>query len=602
MSATALLVPEVSGGASLFETELIPRPEYPQPQFRRSDWINLNGSWEFEFDDANAGSDENWALSNRPFRRSILVPFCFESTISGVGDHTFHPVVWYRREFVIPEEWAGRRVLLRFGAVDYKATVWVNGHLAGSHEGGHTAFRFDITGVLQPGANRVCLRVEDPPEDRYIPRGKQHWEEKSASIFYTRTTGIWQTVWLEATGDSYLESVKATADMNGAATFEARIERPAAGVQLFTTIRWEGKTVAVSMAQADGPAATVSAVIRDPRQWSPESPSLYDVTYELRRGDEVLDRVESYIGFRSVAVHDGKVLINGNPTYLKMVLDQGYWPESTITPPSDEAIQEDIRLTKEMGFNGARKHQKVEDPRYLYWADKMGLLVSAEMANAYMFDDRYVARVTSEWIECVARDVNHPSVIMWVPLNESWGVPNAAEPRQQAHMRAMYHLTKSLDPTRLVIDNDGWEHTESTDLFAIHDYTRTGVQLLERYQGTPANEAPLTRMGKMYTAPGCKYNGSPIYLSEFGGVAYIMPGDRDIPENSWGYSGIEPSCEAALARMRGLYEAIAKLPRVIGICYTQLCDVEQEINGILTYDRRPKFDLKEIKKINDLLG
>lgn len=600
MAASVLLVRENAAETSLFQTELIPRPEYPQPQFQRADWLNLNGSWEFEFDDANVGLDEDWAVSNRPFGRSILVPFCFESPLSGIGDTGFHSCAWYRRAFDVPAEWAGRCVLLNFGAVDYKATVWVNGRVAGSHEGGHTPFRFDITRLLGPTRNTIVVRVEDPPEDRYLPRGKQYWKEKSASIFYTRTTGIWQSVWLEAAGQSYLERVKVDANMDGAVTFEARVARPSENLQLFATLKYQDKVIAVSMAQVFGPAATVAAVIRDPELWSPDAPNLYEVTYELRSGAEVLDRVESYFGFRTVAVQDGKVLINGNPTYLKLVLDQGYWPESNITPPSDEAIREDIRLTKEMGFNGARKHQKIEDPRYFYWADKMGLLVSAEMANAYMFDETYVARVTSEWIESVLRDYNHPSIIMWVPLNESWGVPNAADPRQQAHMRAMYQLTKSIDPTRLVIDNDGWEHTECTDLFAIHDYTRTGDQLLERYRPVPAGEIPLPLMGKMYLAPGCEYNGTPLYLSEFGGIAYIPP-EREVPDNSWGYSGIEATKEAALARMRGLYEAVAKLPRITGICYTQFCDVEQEINGILTYDRHPKFDLAEVKKINDLL-
>jgi beta-galactosidase/beta-glucuronidase len=601
MAATALLVRDRSAERSLFQTELIPRPEYPQPQFRRYDWINLNGSWDFEFDDANVGVDENWAATNRPFHRSILVPFCFESPLSGIGDRGFHPYVWYRREFENPQEWAGRRILLNFGAVDYKATVWINGRFAGEHTGGHTPFRFDITPLLDPGGNTICVRVEDPPGDRYIPRGKQHWEAESASIFYTRTTGIWQTVWVEATGHSYLDRVKVDATMDGAVTFDARISRWSEDLQLLATVCCKGKTIAVSMAQVSGSAATVAAMVRDPLLWSPESPNLYEVTYELRRGAEVVDRVESYFGFRTVSVQDGRVLINGNPTYLKMVLDQGYWPESNLTPPSDEAIQEDIRLAREMGFNGARKHQKIEDPRYFYWADKMGLLVSAEMANAYMFDDTYVARLTTEWIESVQRDYNHPSIIIWVPLNESWGVPNAADPRQQAHMRAMYMLTKSIDPSRLVIDNDGWEHTENTDLFAIHDYTRTGEQLYERYRGVAANDIPVPFMGKMYLAPGCTYNHTPLYLSEFGGIGYVIPGDRDIPENSWGYSGIEPTAESALARMRGLYQAIAKLPRITGICYTQLCDVEQEINGILTYDRRPKFDLAEIRRINDLL-
>jgi hypothetical protein len=311
--------------------------------------------------------------------------------------------------------------------------------------------------------------------------------------------------------------------------------------------------------------------------------------------------VESYFGFRSIAIQDGRVMLNGNPIFLKMVLDQGYWPETNLTPPSDEAIQDDIRLTKEMGFNGARKHQKIEDPRYLYWADKMGLLVSAEMANAYLYDPTYVGQFTNEWMEAIERDYNHPSIIIWVPLNESWGIPNLADARQRAHMRAMYHLTKSLDPTRLVIDNDGWEHTESTDLFAIHDYTRTGEQLYERFSHCPADQVPLPLMGKMYLAPECKYNGAPLFLSEFGGVAYVPDGETNLPQNSWGYAGIEPSEHAALDRIRGLYQAIAKLPRFAGICYTQLCDVEQEINGILTYDRQPKFDLREIKQINDLL-
>lgn len=600
MAAITLPVRE-SAPASLFDTELIPRPEYPQPQFQRADWLNLNGAWEFEFDDRNVGLDENWALDRKPFSRSILVPFCFESPLSGVGDSAFHPYVWYRRTFRTPENWAGKRVLLHFGAVDYKGTVWVNGKYAGEHEGGHTPFRFDITALLGPGENTITVRVEDPPTDRYLPRGKQHWEAHSTSIFYTRTTGIWQTVWLEAVGQSYLDRVQIDALLNGSVSFDAHIARAADDIQLFATVRRNGRVLAVSMAQPVGAGATAGIVIRDPELWSPDSPNLYDVTLEVRRGDDVLDRVESYFGFRTVTVQDGRVMLNGHPIYLKMVLDQGYWPETNITPPSDEAIQDDIRLTKEMGFNGARKHQKIEDPRYLYWADKMGLLVSAEMANAYLYDTTYVGRLTSEWMEAIERDYNHPSIIIWVPLNESWGIPNVADPRQQAHMRAMYHLTKSLDPTRLVIDNDGWEHTESTDLFAIHDYTRTGEQFYERFDDCPAHEVPLPLMGKLYLAPGCKYNGTPLFLSEFGGVAFIPDGETNLPDNSWGYSGIEPSERAALDRIRGLYQAIAKLPRFAGICYTQLCDVEQEINGLLTYDRRPKFDLSEIKRINDLL-
>jgi hypothetical protein len=363
----------------------------------------------------------------------------------------------------------------------------------------------------------------------------------------------------------------------------------------------DARALVSAMSLADGPGASLSAQIPQPKLWSPDEPYLYILHLELHWPGGLLDSVDSYFGVRSVATQDGKVLLNGVPIYLKTVLDQGYWPESNLTPPSDEAIQDDIRAVKDMGFNGVRKHQKVEDPRFLYWADRMGLLVAAEMANAYLFNEDAIARMTREWIEVVARDYNHPSIIIWTPVNESWGVPNLTEPRQQAHLKALYYLTKSLDNTRLVIDNDGWEHTEVTDLFAIHDYTPTGPELLRRFQKA-AQGVPLPMYGKMYSAPGHRYNGSPILLWEFGGVGYVRPQDLPvIPPNSWGYSGVEASAEPALKRISGLYEAIASIPQITGICYTQLYDVEQEINGLMTYDRRLKFDPAVIRQLNSLL-
>jgi beta-galactosidase/beta-glucuronidase len=574
--------------------EAIPRPEYPQPQFQREEWLNLNGWWDFEFDEDSANGSR--------FGRPILVPFCFESPKSGIGDPGFHARVWYRRTFVVPQAWAGRRVLLHFGAVDYRAEVWVNGQRAGEHEGGHTPFRFDITDLLAPGTNELTVRVEDPPRDRFIPRGKQHWQEKSESIFYKRTTGIWQTVWLEPVSESWLEGVRIGSTLGGSVTFDANICNPGSDLRFVARVSYQGREVATGIAAADESQAVAAAFVRDPKWWSPVAPELYDVTFELRRGEEVIDRVQSYFGFRSVSTHEGRVQLNGAPLYLKMVLDQGYWPETNITPPSDEAIQYDIRAAKEMGFNGVRKHQKVEDPRFLYWADRMGLLVSAEMANAYMFDPGSVARITREWIDVVARDCNHPSIIIWVPINESWGVPDVRDSRQQAHLRAMYTLTRSLDDTRLVIDNDGWEHTECTDLFAVHDYSQTGEVFLHRFRDLAEGGMPSPAQGKPFLCPGNSYNGSPVFLSEFGGISYETPEDAaKVPENSWGYEGIEKTAEATLSRMRGLYEAIAKTPKVIGICYTQLTDVEQEINGLLTYDRRPKFDAAQIRAINSLL-
>jgi hypothetical protein len=283
-----------------------------------------------------------------------------------------------------------------------------------------------------------------------------------------------------------------------------------------------------------------------------------------------------------------------------MVLDQGYWPDSTITPPSDEAMEFDIKAAQQMGFNGARKHQKVEDPRFLYWADKLGYLVSGEIANAYEFDTDYANRFTREWIEAVERDYNHPSVIMWVPINESWGTPALREPQQQWHLKANYWLTKSLDPTRPVIDNDGWEHVDTTDLFAIHDYARDGALLYEKYKDLGKPGAKIPDVSRRTMIPGYQYNGTPILLSEFGGIAYVASGSK-VPPDAWGYSGVEKTSAAALTRLRSLYEAIAKIPAFAGVCYTQLTDVEQEINGLLTYDRKMKFEARDVKAINDLL-
>jgi len=582
--------------------QTVPRPEHPQPQFQRTDWLTLNGSWDFDFDDADVGLAEDWAQPARKYTRKIVVPFAFETKLSGIGDTSFHPVVWYRRSFEVPAAWKGRRVLLHFGAVDYHAMVWVNGRMAGEHEGGSTPFRFDITPLLKAGANTVTVRAWDPPEDRAIPRGKQYWEPKSRSIFYTRTSGIWQPVWLEAAGESYLDSLRIDSELDGSVTFETRVGRPKKGLTLGYVIKDGGQVVASGTSGdiQDVKYLTAGAAVRNPKLWQLNRPALYDVTLELKEGGKVLDTVQTYFGFRKVTIENGRFCLNHRPVYLKFVLDQGYWPESLLTPPSDEAIKFDIEKTLEMGFNGARKHQKLEDPRFLYWADKMGFLVSSEMANAYLFDEQYAFRFMREWKEAVLRDINHPSVVMWVPINESWGVPNLRDPRQQAHLRALYHATKTLDPTRPVVTNDGWENLEVTDLFAVHDYTAQGPELRARWQNIQVKPgAALPSHSRGYLIPGHEYNGTPLYLSEFGGIAYIPEGVQ-VPESAWGYAGVEPNQKAALDRLYRLYNAIRDSP-FIGICYTQITDVEQEINGLLTYDRKPKFDPKEIKKLNDML-
>ncbi len=571
----------------------IPRPEYPQPQFERARWLSLNGPWQFEFDDANAGQPSR-------FSRSITVPFAFETKLSGIGDTGFHPWIWYRRTFTPPAGWSGR-TLLHFGAVDYRAWVWINGQFAGSHEGGNTPFKFDISPLLKAGDNTIVLKAEDPPTDRFIPRGKQYWEKKSRGIFYTRTSGIWQSVWLESAGDSYLDKIRVTTHNDGRVRFEAKIARSADGTELKATVTRNGEKVAEGSATTTRDQAHLELRILNPALWTHLTPNLYDVTYEVRRNGATLDKVGSYFGIREITLNNGRYFLNGRPVYLKWLLDQGYWPESTLTPPTDEALKFDINVSKEMGFNGVRKHQKLEDPRFLYWADKLGFLVSDEMANAYEYDADYAARFTKEWTEVIERDYNHPSVVMWVPINESWGVPNLSDKRQQNHLRSLYWLTKSLDSTRPVVENDGWEHVDTMDLFTIHDYARDGERLYAKYKdlGKPGSRIPDN--GRAIWAPGFgRYEGQPFLLSEFGGVAYI-PRDSNVPADSWGYAGVEKTPQDAVARLKSLYEAIAKIPAIAGICYTQITDVEQEVNGLLTYDRKRKFDSAAIKAINDLL-
>jgi beta-galactosidase/beta-glucuronidase len=597
---------------AIAQTPSVPRSEHPNPMMARAEWRTLNGPWEFEFDDQNKGVAERWHIGDRKFSRTIQVPYAFQSKLSGIGDPSFHDVVWYRRALRIPESFAGKRALLNFGAVDYEATVWVNGQQAAWHRGGNIGFACDITDFLKSGENVIVVRAFDPSTDRSIPRGKQFWEPKSRGIWYTRTSGIWQPVWIEAADATRVARLRITPDVDNAQVSVESIlsesissqsisKGAQADLKVRTTVKLSGEAKAQSEVSATDSRPTAILKLSGQQLWSPERPTLYDLTVELLSGGKVIDRVESYFGQRKVSTHDGKVYLNNAPYYLRMVLDQGYWPESLLTPPTEEAIKYDIEMTKKFGFNGARKHQKVEDPRWLYWCDKLGLIVWGEMANAYdIYNDDYVARFVDEWQQAVQRDYNHPSIIAWTPINESWGVTRIlTSAEQQAHAKTMYYLTRSLDQTRLVQDNDGWEHTDATDLFGIHDYARTGELLAEKYKGLDASPeaGPLRipRNGKEALAIGYKYNGTPILMTEFGGISYRVGAQK--ADNEWGYSGIEPSKEALLSRLDGLVKALRANKAIVGYCYTQLTDVEQEINGLMTYDRKPKADPAEFARI-----
>ncbi|MFB9329189.1 glycoside hydrolase family 2 protein [Paenibacillus aurantiacus] len=581
----------------------MPRAEYPRPQFNRDAWVNLNGTWEFEFDDARAGNREGWHDRKTPFSRTIQVPFSFESELSGIGDPGFHDVVWYRRKLEVPAHYAGKRVVLHFGAVDYEAQVWVNGRLVASHEGGHTPFQADITDALRTdGDNVLVVRAEDYGTDVFLPRGKQFWEEQSRAIWYTRTTGIWQTVWMEAVSPVHLRNVKFTPNIDaneiGIRAFLAGVAETTGSVRLQVRISFAGNEVAFDefTVRAGEESRTIRlSGLNDhgmDRLWWPERPNLYDVEFVLLADDQETDRVQSYFGMRKVSLENGKFNLNNRPYFMKLVLDQGYFPQGNLTPPSDDAIREDVELTKAMGFNGARKHQKIEDPRYLYWCDKLGLLVWGEMANAYDYSEAYSRRMTKEWQEAIERDYNHPSIVVWVPLNESWGVPNIQiDVRQQQHALAMYHLTKSLDTTRLVVSNDGWEMV-ATDLYNIHDYEWRREVLEARY-GSVENAVSAMPANRRLSVGGFAYDGQPILVTEFGGIAY-----KKSDWEGWGYSGAS-SDEDFEQRLRNVIQPLLRSGVVQGYCYTQLTDVEQEINGLLTYDRKPKIALELIKAINE---
>ncbi|ADU29314.1 glycoside hydrolase family 2 protein [Evansella cellulosilytica] len=578
----------------------IPRPEYPRPQFVREKWINLNGEWQFDYDDENKGLENKWfKKEHNHFSKKINVPFSYQSELSGIGETAFHDLVWYKRSFTVPADWAGQRIHLHFGAVDYRTWVWVNGEFVTYHEGGHVPFQADITDVLLDEENEVVVRVEDPSKDLDQPRGKQYWEEKSEGIFYLRTTGIWQTVWIEAVPTTFLEKVKMTPDIDkDELTVEYVVNGGKPDYQLEIEIMFDGNHVSHDVIQLTTNKGTRSILLNDfnvhgpGRLWSPENPNLYDINFRIKDGLDVVDEVTSYFGMRKISIENGIVMLNNHPYYMKLVLDQGYFPTGMLTPPSDEDIKNDIKLTKEMGFNGARKHQKIEDPRYLYWADKLGILVWGEMANAYTYTNDAVRRMTAEWQEAVERDYNHPSIVAWVPVNESWGVPRLlSDKRQQDHTLAMYYLTKSLDATRLVISNDGWEHTKS-DMCTIHDYESDKEVLKERYN-TVENIMKSLPGNRLIYVPGYKYDGEPIQVTEFGGIAY-KKSDWD----GWGYSGATNDKDFE-EKYYKVVSAMLESPLVQGFCYTQLTDVEQEINGLLTYDRKPKIDLDIIKQINE---
>ncbi|HOG45066.1 MAG TPA: glycoside hydrolase family 2 TIM barrel-domain containing protein [Anaerolineae bacterium] len=572
----------------------IPRPEYPRPDLRRAEWRNLNGFWDFAFDDHNEGLSQGWH-ERGPFSRQIVVPFPFESALSGIGDPTPHPSVWYRTTFNAQRPPAGERLLLHLGAVDWEATVWLNGRELGRHRGGYVPFSFDVTGALQSGENTLVVHAIDTlSKDQ--PRGKQYWDQVPSGIWYDRTSGIWQTVWLEPVPASHIGRLQLTPNVDAATLHvAAEVDGDATGLSLEAVALDGGQEVAREVA-APGNAG-LDLRLPQPRLWSPEAPHLYDLQVSLRDGGRPVDRVESYFGLRKVTIDGKNILLNDRPLYQRLVLDQGYWPDGQYTAPSDEALRADILWGRRFGYNGARKHQKVEDPRWLYWCDRLGYLVWGEMANCglYHYSPQAVANVRDEWREAVARDYNHPCIVTWVPFNESWGIWGVRERAEvQQGVRDVVRWTRSYDPTRPVIDNSGWEHLD-TDIADLHTYLRTGEQVAVWWPCYRSGQTYVYDSNYPFWAQGQRYGGQPVVVSEYGGMAieeYPPPPDKPLQA-----CGLDPLSRYA-ARYHDLTRAILDLEDVCGFCFTQLTDVEGEVNGVLTYGRRPKVDPDVIAAYN----
>ncbi len=572
---------------------------YPRPQLRRAAWYSLNGTWEFAID-----PDGLWRSADEvAWDENITVPFAPEAPLSGIGRTGFFRACWYRMRCELPSLDAAERWILHFGAVDWKATVWINGVCVGNHEGGYTPFCFDITEHVADAACEIVLRADDDPLDLAKPRGKQDWQLEPHSIWYPRTSGIWQTVWLEKAPATRIGRIAFTPNL---ARWEIGVEvwlegQRRADLRLGVKLRSAGTVLAADTYQVVSGEVHRGIALSDPGVddsrnellWSPHGPHLIDVDIELwgERG-ELLDQVRSYTALRSTTVQGDRFLLNGRPYLLRMVLDQGYWPGGGLTAPNDAELKRDVELARQMGFNGVRKHQKIEDPRYLYWADVLGLAVWEEMPSAYRFTRTSVERLSREWTAAIERDSSHPCIIAWVPINESWGVPNLPDnPRERHYVQALYHLTKTLDATRPVIGNDGWESV-ATDIIGIHDYDHDPDRIAKRYKADEVLPQLFKRErpgGRLLVLEG-HHVDLPLMLTEFGGIALtaVQPG-------TWGYTQCSTSEEFA-RQYELLLLAVRNLGLMSGFCYTQFSDTYQEANGLLYADRRPKFPMRDIAR------
>ena len=586
------------------------RKDYPRPQFVRENWENLNGVWDFCFDDANRGERENW-YQKFDGNLKINVPFTYETKLSGIGDESRHDYVWYHRMISVDgAKLEQNKYVIHFEGSDFYTKVWVNGKYAGSHKGGYARCSFDVTDLVHDGENELVVKVEDS-YDTQQPRGKQRWIEKNFDCWYVQTTGIWKTVWSEYVPKISLSNVKMTPDLQNA-SLKLEFEVDAAkeclkeGIMISAAITFDGTKIANQSVQVNQKHAemTVNIICCETdgmqwggiRTWAPQQPDLYDIDFEVIYHGEAVDTIGSYFAMREIRIDGSNILLNGRPLYQRLILDQGYWKDSCLTPPSEEALIEDINKIHALGYNGLRKHQKTEDERFLYWCDVKGMLVWSEMASAYRYSDYAVEEFAKEWVEIVRQNYNHPCIITWTPVNESWGVSQIETKRSEQHFtEAVYHLTKSLDSMRPVIVNDGWEHTVS-DIITLHDYEENGETLYKRYveyKDEIMNTEVYHCNIKSAFANGYGYKGQPVIISEYGGIAF----NND--DSGWGYGNKVNTKEEFIKRFDAITTAVKEIPYCCGYCYTQVTDVQQEINGLMDMERNFKVEPEIIKEINE---
>jgi beta-galactosidase/beta-glucuronidase len=604
-------------------TTAVPRPEYPRPQFVRKDWLCLNGEWEFEIDNGDSGKERD--LLERPLEGKITVPFCPESPLSGVGHVDFMRAVWYRRVITIPESWAGQGVLLHFGAIDYDATIWVNGIQVTRHRGGFTPITCDLTGIAEGGQDvTVVVRARDYSQGP-LPRGKQSTRYAPYSCLYTRTTGIWQTVWMEPVPKAAsLKRTRITPDLaQGAFLLEQPLTQNRPGFKLRATLSDDKGVVVTAGARADLDfAPRLSLIIPEDRQrvWSISDPFLYTLRIELLDDSgTVIDAFDSYAGLRSVSIDGKKVKINGVSVFQRLILDQGYYPDGVLTAPSDEALINDIKISMEAGFNGARLHQKVFEERFLYHADRMGYICWGEFADWGVSgfgpnNDHQQPGATfiSQWLEALERDYSHPSIVGWCGLNETWQDWQDRITVLDDVTRGMFLAAKAMDTTRPVLDTSGYAHRVSeTDIYDSHDYItdkefKAGLETFRKRHSPEAVDSgdvylnPTLPEGTKLTEPrwSVPYKGQPYFVSEFGGFKWneAMAAKQET-KNSWGYGESPSDIEAFYDRFEATCHILMDNPHMFGFCYTQLTDVFPEENGIVSFDRKEKFDMARLRAI-----